>query len=297
MVILEQKAIIGKCPVCGKGHVMKYRGNYICTEHFTNADGHKRCSFSLPFNYRGAKIDDKIVKQLVETGETGYMNMKTVNGNPYRAKIVAIPGKGLNVVRQKKALDVRCPKCGGAIFVTQQGFACENELTVEPTCNFFIPNKIANRIIRENEVRDFITGKKEILDGFHSSIGVSFSGFLHMGETGMTDIVSKVGTCPDCGGDILVGRGGFNCSNYKNGCQFSIFREYYGHPLTASEVTTLLTDGKVEFPCTDVYGNIIYCRLTLVREGDRTMVRKEKFLSEENTDSNTTNSKDNGKEE
>lgn len=279
MIKKDEKKLIGSCPVCGRGNIIKYHGNYICTEHFTNADGHPRCTFSMPFNYRGSKLDDDIVKRLIETGETDFLEMESRNGNPYMAKIVIVKGKGIDIHPLKKELDVRCPKCGGRMFVTRQGYACENELKLNPTCDMFIGNKIANRFIYENETADFLKGKKVILDGFQSNAKIAFSGFLQRNDNGVTAIASKVGKCPSCGGDMLVGLRAFNCSNYKKGCTFNVYREYYGHALTADEIHKLLTDGNVDINCTDTYGNIFSYRLSIEKVGDKTVVKKVKFLN------------------
>lgn len=287
MIKKNEKKILGVCPVCGKGKIMKYHGNYICTEHYTNADGHPRCSFSMPFNYRNGKIDDDVAMQLIDTGETDYIDMMTMKGNPYKAKIIAVPGKGIEIQPLKKELGVSCPRCGGRMLVTRQGYACENELKSEATCNVFVPNKIANRFIYENEAKDYLEGKGKILDGFQSNSKYPFSGFLHMDPEGHTSVVSKIGKCPNCGGDMLVGLRAFNCSNFKSGCTFNIFREYYGHSLTAKEVKELLEKGEVVINCTDTYGNIFSYRLTIDHESDNTVIKREKFLRNINYNQNT----------
>lgn len=275
------KKIIGKCPMCGKGNIVRNNstGTYICTEHY--AQGRPRCAFSLPFNYRGAEITDDIVRELIEHGETGYIKMMARNGYPYFGRIIAVPGKRFDVIALKKELGIRCPKCGGRVLVTRQGFACENEIKAEPTCDLFVGNNIANRFICKNEVIDFLQGKTIILDGFQSNSKVSFSGFLHRNSDGLTSVVSKIGKCPVCGGDIHVGLHAFNCSNYKNGCEFSFQREYYGHTLTGEEAQKLLNEGQIEFDGTDTYGNIFTCRLSLVRENGKARIKKEKFLKDD----------------
>lgn len=274
----NEDKLIGKCPICGKGNILKHSGNYICTKHFTNASGNPRCSFSLPFNYRGANLTDDIIRELIEKGETDYIEMVSRSDNPYLAKLVAIPHKGVEVKPRKQHLGIRCPKCGGRMLVTRQGYACENQLKKEATCNVFISNKIANRFIYKYEVIEMLEGKQNIIDGFKNNAKVSFSGYLHLNEHGSVEVVSKVGKCPNCGGDILAGLRAFNCSCYNKGCDFNVFREYSGHALTGKEIAELLETGKVEIESIDTYGNIFYYRLSIGVKGDKKEIKKEKFL-------------------
>lgn len=80
--------------------------------------------------------------------------------------------------------------------------------------------------------------KKEIDDVFNASQNLpdseAFSGFYG-------DII---GRCPQCGGDIVKGRYGFGCKNYKDGCKFNIRGMYCFRALSIKEAQKLLSDGK-----------------------------------------------------
>ncbi len=49
---------------------------------------------------------------------------------------------------------------------------------------------------------------------------------------------------PGCGGSIFMGRKGYGCSHYKEGCKFVIWKESYGRSLTDSQVKALVEKGK-----------------------------------------------------
>lgn len=55
-----------------------------------------------------------------------------------------------------------------------------------------------------------------------------------------------VGTCPraGCGGKIFMGRKGYGCSNYKQGCRFVIWKESFGRKLSDTQVKALIEKGK-----------------------------------------------------
>lgn len=55
-----------------------------------------------------------------------------------------------------------------------------------------------------------------------------------------------IGVCPSagCGGAIFMGRKGYGCSHYKEGCKFVIWKESYGRSLTDGQVKSLIEKGK-----------------------------------------------------
>ncbi|WP_150268089.1 type IA DNA topoisomerase [Paenibacillus tepidiphilus] len=55
-----------------------------------------------------------------------------------------------------------------------------------------------------------------------------------------------VGQCPrpGCGGMIFMGRKGYGCSHYKEGCKFVIWKENHGRMLTDAQVKAIIEKGK-----------------------------------------------------
>lgn len=49
---------------------------------------------------------------------------------------------------------------------------------------------------------------------------------------------------PGCGGSIFMGRKGYGCSHYKEGCKFVIWKQSYGRNLTDAQVKSLVEKGK-----------------------------------------------------
>lgn len=280
----SSQALLGKCPVCGHGNIIRNHGNYVCTEHFTNNDGKRRCSFCIPHNYYGVELNDTLIKGLIENGETDYLEMKLRSGIPLYGKIRAIKDKGLTVIPLKHYIKgAICPKCGGKILKTRTGYACENQVKKNQTCTFYFPNRLANRLISTDDFMSFLRGDQKILDGFRSNTNKSFSGYLMMNEDGGAFVSSRVGICPSCGGEIRVGECAFNCTNYssEDGCKFSISRSYNGHAMTVKEVRELLDTGVVSFMCCDQYGHFFSTRLTLAKRNDIVEVKKEYYIDSE----------------
>ncbi|QGG47738.1 type IA DNA topoisomerase [Heliorestis convoluta] len=59
-----------------------------------------------------------------------------------------------------------------------------------------------------------------------------------------TSSEKNIGLCPLCQGEVIEGRKGFGCSNWKKGCTFVIWKEIAGKKLTMASLRKLLRDGK-----------------------------------------------------
>lgn len=74
-----------------------------------------------------------------------------------------------------------------------------------------------------------------------------FAGKVHMSKD--ADIV---GLCPDCGNPVIETEKAFGCSNWKNGCKFTVWKDdkyiaSFGKKVTRRMVELLLENGKVGF--------------------------------------------------
>jgi DNA topoisomerase-3 len=52
--------------------------------------------------------------------------------------------------------------------------------------------------------------------------------------------------CPriGCGGSLFMGRKGYGCSNYREGCKFVIWKQSFGRSLTDAQVKAIVEKGK-----------------------------------------------------
>ncbi|MBP1995289.1 DNA topoisomerase 3 [Paenibacillus eucommiae] len=64
------------------------------------------------------------------------------------------------------------------------------------------------------------------------------------GNSTSTPVVLAGCPRPGCGGSIFMGRKGYGCSHYKEGCKFVIWKESYGRMLTDAQVKALIEKGK-----------------------------------------------------
>ena len=239
----------GTCPLCGHGHILKTNSDYVCSEKIHSVNGLKHCRLSIPFRYHGVNINDALVHQLVEKHTTDELEISDGKGHKFFGRLSIVPGKGLELEYNKDYLDAVCPDCGGRLVKTKSRCVWESSLKAHSICHFFIPNHMCQRRISENEVIDFLNGNADILDNFiDKESGKKFSAYLIRRPTGEVGLCSDVGKCPFCGGTIFVGDKAFNCSNYKRGCDFHVWKYYEHHRLTLREIRDLLKNKRLSEP-------------------------------------------------
>lgn len=64
--------------------------------------------------------------------------------------------------------------------------------------------------------------------------------------------MESIGKCPTCGNDIVEGEKSFGCTNWKNGCKFTVWKndkyiQSFGKKVSRAMVELLLKNGKVGF--------------------------------------------------
>lgn len=62
----------------------------------------------------------------------------------------------------------------------------------------------------------------------------------------------NIGPCPVCGNPVIEGEKSFGCSNWKNGCKYTIWKDdryiaSFGKKISKEMVELLLKNGKVGF--------------------------------------------------
>lgn len=263
---MTEKNVIGKCPVCG-GDVMESPLGFCCNG--TTKEG-RRCQFVIHRKMHGVEMTEEICRQLLSEGRTGIMEMKNKKNQPFLAMFIIEDGK-VHLDFVSHYMEGRCPICGERVKKTSKGYACENHVGPNPTCDFYMMGIICNRKITDEEVERFLSGERLTLDGFSTNDGHMFSSTLQLNEKGSVSLESKITKCPVCGGEIHVGMKAYNCSNYKDKdhpCNFSIWRNISGHEVTVEEARQICEDGQTK-EVLELFkedGTIYYKRLGLNKE-------------------------------
>lgn len=75
---------------------------------------------------------------------------------------------------------------------------------------------------------------------------------LHKFKVELPEGTEEIGKCPECGNPIIEGTKGFGCTNWKNGCKYTIWKDdkyiqSFNKKVTKEMVQLLLKNGKVGF--------------------------------------------------
>jgi DNA topoisomerase-3 len=199
------KEPLGKCPKCG-ARVFDAGMNYIC-EKATGPD--KTCTFRSGKIILQQTIEPAQIVKLLATGKTdllkGFVSKK--NNRKFEAFLVLKDGGTAFefAPREKKGkakdgtsrepmpkIDFtgrepvgKCPKCGGKIFDTEQGYICERSQMDSRACKFKIGREILQQPIELAQAQKILAdGKSDLLDKFISKAGKPFPAYLVMDEKG-----------------------------------------------------------------------------------------------------------------
>ena len=199
------KEPLGKCPACS-GNVYDAGMNYLC-EKATGPD--KTCTFRSGKIILQQTIEPGQITKLLATGKTdllkGFVSKK--NNRKFEAFLVVKDGKTAFefAPREKKGkakggapseplpkIDFtgikpigKCPKCGGNVFDTEQGYLCEKSQLDAKACKFKIGKMILEQPIELAQAQKILAdGKSDLLDKFISKAGKPFPAFLVMDAKG-----------------------------------------------------------------------------------------------------------------
>ncbi|MFZ2404890.1 MAG: DNA topoisomerase 3 [Methylobacter sp.] len=80
---------------------------------------------------------------------------------------------------------------------------------------------------------------------------------------------SRLGDCPLCGHPVIEGRKGYGCSDWKAGCQFVLWKEIYGVPVTPDMACQLLQNSRTLHPyAIKLNDEVFNAQLTLNKQGE-----------------------------
>lgn len=164
---------------------------------------------------------------------------------------------------------IPCPKCSSPLEIAPWGYVCKNA-----ECGFKAGHTIAGRTLSHAEMRTLLrTGKSDLLSGFKSKKGTTFSATLTLGDDGnigfefSDDARAKTLTnykCPKCGKTLLDSGNRLVCegsdvttSNNENGdptltpdtaptCDFVFYKTIAGHVMSDEEIAELFNNGTTQ---------------------------------------------------
>lgn len=255
------------CPVCG-GAIVKTSYGFTCVNHYAEEN---KCYFSIG-EIAGRKTQEDDLRTLINNGITDVLSgFKTKSKVPFVAKLKLVTSEDgrkeiqfdFDGITPDSLKDVKCPDCGGDIYIKTGGYSCSNyNQNDENSCKFYIGRTIASKSISESIATELIkNGKTETIRGFKGKTGKSFDAclILKKNESNHTEVLFDFDSveqkvlenvvCPDCGGPIVVKQNGFGCGNFDSSnpdsCRFYVGK-IANKQLTKSDVTELLSNGSTK---------------------------------------------------
>jgi DNA topoisomerase-3 len=163
----------------------------------------------------------------------------------------------------------KCPACGGEIIEGNKGFGCKNWREQDGGCRFVVWKETAGRTITHEDIRTLLAQGVTPAMTFRSREGKEFSAALKIeyneeqnkwgarfvfsnansGAGGTEGEAEELGKCPRCGGEVVEGKKGFGCKNWREedgGCRFVIWKTIAGKEIPVDAVMDLLSKGETE---------------------------------------------------
>lgn len=217
-------------------------------------------NFLLPTNFgmeTAQALKESMITSVQLTGEWENSLEKIVNKElDYQTFMQEVENFTNSIVNEIGKLKVvfsedkyNCPKCKQKTLVNRKPFfTCQSE-----GCDFRLWKKIADKVVPDTILIELLTlgQTKKIIKGFKKYESEStFDAALKLGPEGKlnyifpnTSILKKEYTCPKCKkGTIKENSKSVFCSEYQNGCDFSIWKKTYGKKLSEKHIDTLLNN-------------------------------------------------------
>lgn len=227
-----------KCPLC-EGHVISGTKSWGCSNYKPQNGG---CRFGIWKEISGAQVTLSDIEKMTTGGESAQKEFKNKDGKSFAARLVYDPETNKTSFSFEDKLI--CPVCGkGTVIEGAKSWGCSNYKEENGGCKFGIWKSISGADLTKSDLAKLISGKETRKMSFVSKDGKTFDARLsYDAKTNKTEFVfdEKV-MCPKCAdGTVLEGEKSFYCSNYKNGCDFSMWKEISGAILSMDNARRIL---------------------------------------------------------
>lgn len=244
-----EQEILGECPACHQP--VRKRGDKVYT-----CDSGRSCPFVIPVTFDEREIPESAVRELLSNGKSkpldGFVRPVSDGRAHGKSFVGVLEWNGNRVVvsevdpRATSGSAGPCPRCGKPVSFARQARAwrCSG-------CSFRIPDAIARRELRHQEVAELLAhGRTGRLHGFRQKKGTVFKAALVLDpEEGLSfdfsrsrdDGVEPVPAggpppafgvrvnCPVCifaaepdPGYVIAGHEAWGCSRWRQGCHLRV---------------------------------------------------------------------------
>ncbi|NCO28513.1 MAG: DNA topoisomerase III [Caldiserica bacterium] len=145
----------------------------------------------------------------------------------------------------------KCPKCGGMVYETVKGFACEN--VAKKTCDFIMWKKLINKQITREMAVKLLQGETVQVEKLLSRYKTYYNAPIKL-ENGKVSFIfpertkdevinnKPIAKCPNCDGNIIEGKETYFCDNEN--CKFRMKKVMGNRLITREELKDLIEKKK-----------------------------------------------------
>ncbi|MCY9757306.1 DNA topoisomerase [Paenibacillus alvei] len=229
---------IGLCPKCGKP-VIVMKKTYSCSAW---KDG---CKFAVWKEFRKAKVRQKQAVELLE-GEEVLIKVPGSEEKRAYSLFIKLNSEGTIETRYPTVEELSigdCPYCGKPVVEQEKSYSCSG---YREGCKFSIWKQFRKVDLPLRHVKGLLAGKQLMMKGLPKEDGTTYDIVLYIEdgkvETRLPTLDDKsVGDCPSCGQPVIEREKSYGCSGYREGCKFTIWKEFRKVQLTPKLISTLLT--------------------------------------------------------
>lgn len=147
-----------------------------------------------------------------------------------------------------------CPICNAPVIRGRAAYGCSDW---KQGCKFVMPATVWELTLSPELAREILSHKRSLtphpiaVDGrkCFAILSLDKKGKLSYEESKVAkkdDGQESLGDCPTCGGDIIVGKKAYGCSNWRNGCKFVIWKTMAQKDIPLEVAQQLLKTGTTD---------------------------------------------------
>jgi DNA topoisomerase I len=220
---------------------------------FYGCSNYPHCNLSVPKIIKGVTISIPQVQKLFKDGKTELIKGFKSNDKEFDAYIILKDSKIEFLFPTIKELSIAsCPKCTkGYILPREKSYGCSE---YKNGCTFSLPKTIKSKKISESQMKKLIQNKTtDFIQGFQGDKGDFIAALQLKPDFSLVMVFPKtedltLGKCPKCKkGEMLPKQTFYGCSEYKNGCDFSLPSSIKEKNISPSQITKLIKSKTTDF--------------------------------------------------
>lgn len=141
-----------------------------------------------------------------------------------------------------------CPLCSSKVVAGPKSYYCFNR---SAGCTFSFWKEFRGVTIRTTQAQNLLLLKDVLLKGISNKEGTkTYDMVLYLKDGQLMSRFpsaddASLGACPLCGKPVIVGKKAYGCSAWREGCKFTLWKEFRSIEWTPKQITQLLSGKEI----------------------------------------------------